>query len=293
MDIPQLQTFLVVAQEASFSAAGDRLNLTQPAISKRIAGLETQLGVRLFDRIARQVQLTEAGTRLQGEAQEILQRLHQLPGVVQGNSEQIGGQLRIATSHHIGLHRLAPVLTAFRQRYPEVALDIRFEDSEIAHQQVRQGNAELAVVTLDPGGQTDLISEVLWADPLVFIADHDHPLSKRRSGLAELAGHPAIVPGSGTYTGQLISELFARAELRLSIAMQTNYLETIRMLVAAGYGWSALPATMLAEDIIALDVAPELAPARVLGVVTHPGRSATKASTAMHELLLEFADANH
>ena len=290
MDIPQLQAFLAVAQQGSFSAAADALDLTQPAISKRIMALETELKVRLFDRIARQIQLTEAGTRLQGEAQDILQRLQQLPRRVRGGDAQVDGLLRIATSHHIGLHRLAPVLTAFRQRYPQVQLDIRFEDSEIAHQQVRQGYSELAVVTLDPNGQTDLISEPLWADPLVFISDPKHALAGKPVSLAELADHPAILPGPSTYTGQLIGDLFTRQQLRLSVAMQTNYLETIRMLVAAGYGWSALPATMLGQDVVTLNVPTEWAPARQLGLVTHPGRSASAASTALRMVLFEFAD---
>ena len=108
MDIPQLQAFIAVAQQGSFSAAAEALDLTQPAISKRVASLEAQLRVRLFDRIARQIQLTEAGTRLQGEAQDILQRLQQLPGLVKGRADQVEGQLRIATSHHICLLYTSP-----------------------------------------------------------------------------------------------------------------------------------------------------------------------------------------
>ena len=292
MDIPQLNAFLAVAQHGSFSAAANTLGLTQPAVSKRIAGLEAQLNTRLFDRIARRVQLTEAGVRLQDETLELMQRLRQLPSIVQGATEHIGGLLRIATSHHIGLHRLAPVLQVFRTRYPNVGLDIRFEDSEIAHQQVRQGHSELAVVTLDPAGAGDLISKPIWTDPLVFIAATNHPLRTGRVHLAELAAHPAILPGPTTYTGELISALFARHELRLNVAMQTNYLETIRMLVAAGYGWSALPATMLAENVAQLDVPTHLTPARVLGIVTHSSRTASAASTAFHQVLLEFADAD-
>ena len=81
MDIPQLNAFLAVAQHGSFSAAANTLGLTQPAVSKRIAGLEAQLNTRLFDRIARRVQLTEAGVRLQDETLEIMQRLRQLPSI--------------------------------------------------------------------------------------------------------------------------------------------------------------------------------------------------------------------
>ena len=81
----------------------------------------------------------------------------------------MGGVLSLATSHHVGLHRLAPVLKSFTQRFPEVRLDIRFEDSEAAHDLVRHAHAELAVVTLDPQGPADLEYEELWDDPLWFV----------------------------------------------------------------------------------------------------------------------------
>ena len=291
MDVPQLEAFLSVAEHRSFSAAADALAITQPAISKRIAALEAHLNQPLFDRIGRRVRLTEAGTTLRPEAEEILQRMKSVRQLLSAEPDTVHGVLRLTTSHHIGLHRLAPVLRAFRQRYAGVQLDIRFEDSEIGYQRVREGTDELAVVTLDPRGQVDLQTEVLWQDPLVFITAAEPGASPpKASRLADLAQHPAILPGPGTYTGKLINELFARANLRPDIAMQTNYLETIRMLVAAGYGWSALPETMLGNDLQIIRGRQLRAPGRQLGLVTHPRHSPSAAASAFVEVVREFAD---
>lgn len=293
MDIDQLRAFLVVAEHQSFSLAAQQLALTQPAISKRVAALEDSLACQLFDRLGRQVRLTEAGAALQPQAEDLLQRLEEIRQSLSIEPDRVSGLLRLTTSHHIGLHRLAPVLRTFRQRFPAVQLDIRFEDSEVGYQRVRQGTGELAVVTLDPHGQPDLSSEVLWRDPLRFItavgADGIGG-GKTTTSLSELARQPAILPGPGTYTGKLINELFARANLRPMVAMQTNYLETIRMLVAAGYGWSALPQTMLGDDLQLLRGSSLQAPARQLGLVTHPRHTPSSAANAFIGVVREFAD---
>lgn len=298
MDPQQLRAFLVVSEHESFSAAAQALAITQPAISKRIAALELDLDTRLFDRLGRQVRLTEAGALLRPQAEEILQRITDVRQSLSVTPEAVSGVLRLTTSHHIGLHRLAPVLRQFRKRFEGVQLDIRFEDSEVGYQRVRQGTGELAVVTLDPRDQPDLTSEVLWRDPLRFIqapestsrGTHRKKHTRTRSSLKELAGRPAILPGPGTYTGKLINELFARANLRPLVAMQTNYLETIRMLVAAGYGWSALPETMLGNDLEVLSGKSLTAPARQLGLVTHPRHTPSAAANAFIDVVREFAD---
>lgn len=294
MDAQQLSAFLVVAEQGSFSRAANELAITQPAISKRISSLEADLGCKLFDRLGRKVSLTEAGELLRPQAEDILRRFSEVRQSMSVEPETVSGVLRLTTSHHIGLHRLAPVLRTFRRRFEGVQLDIRFEDSEIGYHRVRQGTGELAVVTLDPQGPGDLHSELLWEDPLRFITAASDPAASETEGsqttLLKLSRLPAILPGPGTYTGKLINELFARANLRPMVAMQTNYLETIRMLVAAGYGWSALPETMIADDLQSLRGSTLRPPSRKLGLVTHPRHTPSAAANAFLGVLREFAD---
>ena len=150
MDWNELRAFLAVADRESFSNAARQLHLTQPAISKRIQSLEAELGVRLFDRVGKRVYLTDAGRLLRPRAEGILREIGDTQTLLKNLHGRIEGTLPLATSHHVGLHRLAPVLKEFSQRFPSVRLDIKFVDSEVAHDMVAGAEAELAVVTLDP-----------------------------------------------------------------------------------------------------------------------------------------------
>nr|P96194.1 RecName: Full=Uncharacterized HTH-type transcriptional regulator in ibpB-leuC intergenic region [Azotobacter vinelandii]CAA72148.1 CynR protein [Azotobacter vinelandii] len=108
MDLASLNAFIAVAETGSFSEAGERLHLTQPAVSKRIAALEQQLQVRLFDRLGREVRLTEAGRALLPRAYRILSVLEDTRRALNNLNGDVSGRLTLATSHHIGLHRLPP-----------------------------------------------------------------------------------------------------------------------------------------------------------------------------------------
>ena len=130
MDISALQAFLAVAESGSFSRAAEKIYLTQPAISKRIAALERQVGARLFDRIGRGIRLTEAGEVLLIRARAVLKELEDVKLSIANLSGTIAGELSLATSHHIGLHRLPPALKRFHETYTKVRLNLHFMDSE-------------------------------------------------------------------------------------------------------------------------------------------------------------------
>jgi DNA-binding transcriptional LysR family regulator len=290
MESHALRAFLAVAEAGSFSRAAERLHLTQPAVSKRIQALEANLGVRLFDRIGKRVHLTDAGRILEPRARNVLREIGDTETSLRNLHERIDGRLRLATSHHVGLHRLAPVLRTFSQQYPAVELDIEFLDSEDAHARVATGAVELAVVTLDPRGDPRIDARPLWRDPLDFVAAADHPLLARRHiALGELAGVPAILPGLGTYTGRIVAACFRDAAVELKSAMSTNYLETIGMLVGIGLGWSVLPRTMVKPPIACLDVDCALL-GRDLGCVTNPARTPSNGARAFVEVLGRYAD---
>ncbi|MCK0152302.1 LysR family transcriptional regulator [Alcanivorax sp. S6407] len=280
IDTPTLTAFMAVAETGSFSAAAERLYITQPAISKRIALLEQQLDARLFDRVGRQIKLTEAGNALMPRARQVLMDVEDMARAIHDLSGEVSGKLRIGTSHHIGLHRLPPVLRQFSRDYPKVTLDIHFIDSEEAWEGVLHGELEMGVVTLPPQPDERLHSEVIWQDPLVFMCAPEHPLARQENlTLEALTGHSAILPSPVTFTRGIVERLFDEHNLKLDIAMSTNYLETIHMMVSIGLGWSVLPATMVDQGVVQLPVDAPL-PERQLGVVTHPARSQSNAAQA-------------
>ncbi|MDG1293633.1 MAG: LysR family transcriptional regulator [Pseudomonadales bacterium] len=288
LDIQALTAFIAVADTGSFSAAADRLFLTQPAVSKRIALLESQLNTQVFDRIRKKVFLTEAGRALLPRAHAILQSLKDAQQAVSDVGGDISGKLAIAFSHHIGLHRLPPYLKRYSNEQPKVNLDINFVDSEDGYTKVLDGTSELAVITLSPEPRADIIATPLWHDPLVFVCSPEHPLHLRDNvSLEELSTMDAIHPGENTYTGKIVNQLFERQGVALDTSMTTNYLETIKMMVSIGLGWSVLPKTMIGslEQIHIPDVYIE----RQLGIIEYRGRQKSNAANAFKSLLLENA----
>lgn len=289
MDIDSLKAFLAVAEAGSFSHAADRMHLTQPAISKRIAQLEQQLDARLFDRIGRTVSLTEAGHSLVARANIILQQVEDTERAIRNLSGQVAGQLSLATSHHIGLWRLPRVLTTYVARHPDVTLDLHFMDSEVAHERIIQGELEMAIITLAPNPHERLIAEPIWRDELVFVCSRSHELANRRSlSLATLAEYAAILPDMTTFTGRIVKGMFEEHDLHLEVGMSTNYLETIKMLIGVGLGWSVLPTTMIDDDIAVLDI--EIDISRTLGVIHHVNRTLSNAGEAFIDLLRGDSD---
>jgi len=285
MDTDALKSFIAIAEVSSFSLAAEHLHITQPAISKRIAGLEEALGIALFDRIGRRITLTEAGRHMLPRARRILQEISDCRRSIRDLSGQVSGTLGIGISHHIGLHRLPPVLKHFASQYPDVQLQIQFLDSEVAYNLVHSGALELAVVTLAPTPQPMISSITLWPDPLVFVVAGDHALAKFEAlDIRALSEYPAILPGTNTYTGQMVQELFAGHGITLSKTMETNYLETIKMMVSIGLGWSVLPRTMLDRRLRALNIN-NVRLQRQLGYVVHEARSLSNAATAFIDCL--------
>jgi len=290
MDISGLQAFVSVAENASFSAAADALHLTQPAVSKRIASLETELSNRLFDRIGRQIQLTEAGQALLPRARNIIREVQDSQRAISNLSSEIEGRLCIGTSHHIGLHRLPPVLRHYNQSFPDVELDMQFLDSEQACKAVLHGDLELGIVTLPPDNTEPLTLIPLWNDPLCIVTSQDHPLvTESDIQLLSLAKYPAVLPARGTFTREVIEDVLKPAGVALQVRLSTNYLETIRMMVEIGLGWSVLPKTMLHAELHSINVA-GINLHRQLGIVIHTERTLSNAAQAMCDLLIQAAD---
>jgi DNA-binding transcriptional LysR family regulator len=284
MDNQNLSAFIKVAETNSFSEAAFLLEVTQSTISKRIALLESKIGKRLFDRIARQVTLTEAGTELLPRARLIINEYESALQAINDLSGKTSGILRLAISHHLGLHRLPPLLKTYAQHHTDVILDIEFMDSEKAYEQVLNGHSEIAVITLALEGHPNIVSQKVWNDPLHFICADDHPLAGLTSPkLADIANFPVILPGLNTYTGRIVQKLFQTENIPLKSTMSTNYLETISTMVEVGLGWSVLPETLAKE----LHVMPfkHAEMHRDLGYICHTKRTLSNAANAFIQLL--------
>jgi len=287
IDLKQLEALMQVAQCESFSLAAEKLHITQPAITKRVQLLERSIGTPLIDRHQSKLALTAAGdiiaqlgARVELEIEDSLRQIQDL-------DDGVRGTLQIAISHHLGLHRLPEILREYSHLYPDVEMQIEFTDSEKAHDAVARGEHDLAIVTLSPHEHANVVRTEIWPDPMTVVVDKQHELAaKQVVELSDLADYPAVLPGLNTYTGQIAQRMFEQEQLNLKLAMSTNYLETVAMLVSIGQGWSVLPSAMIDDSLCELQTNVNW-PARSLGYVTHISRPQSKASQALQALLLK------
>jgi len=277
MDFIDLKTFIKVAETGSFSIAADELHVTQPAVSKRLANLERAFSTALIERLPRKARLTEAGKLLKSRAEHIIREVENTQTIIHNLRQCVSGTLCIATSHHIGLHRLPEQIRSFLKSYPEVDFDLRFLASENAEQAVISGDVELALITLPEAPQALIEYREVWADELLFVASPDHPLSALSTPtLLDLHNYRALLPETHTITFLKIAALFQAENLQIAPSIPTNYLETIKMMVSVGLGWGVLPSSMLDNSIKVLAVTARLN--RKLGAIYDRRRTLSKAA---------------
>lgn len=284
MNLAAFEAFVKVMETGSISLAADQLFITQPAVTKRIHSLEDYFGVKLFESAGRGVQATHAAHSLLPKVKNWLNELGDIHHTLSHEQDQVQGKLKVGTSHHIGLHHLPAHLKNYVQEFPNVTLDVHFVDSEQAHEQVLAGDLELAFLTLPPQGDERLNYVTIWNDPLVFVAAPFHPLAKKTNlKLEDLLEYSSLLPAAQTYTSQITLAEFEKQGLKPKTTMSNNPLESIRMLVSIGLGWSVLPKTLLNQELKQLDIPFEMN--RQLGMVWHPGRTQSRAVQELIQMM--------
>lgn len=289
MRTDEVQAFIAICDLGSFQAAATELHLSQPAVSKRLASLERRLDHALFDRVGRSVSLTEAGQAYLPHARAAIAALGDGYRALDNLGLEVTGTLRLALSHHVGLHRMPEILRRFVSWYPQVRLQVAFLDSEAACRAVARGDMELGVITLPIEANATLLETAIWADPMgVFVGSAHRLAHQQRQGsaltVADLAGEPAVLPPTESYTYTLIENALDKQGVTLDTHMTSHYLETLRMLADVGMGWTVLPVSMPLDGLVQLAL-PELELERRLGVVRHPQRQLSNAARVMQQLL--------
>ena len=249
MDIRDLRYFLAVAEELNFSRAAVRLNISQPPLSQRIQQLERELGVRLFHRTKRNVQLTEAGTALVGQARMVLAQLEHAAQVVIGTAKGEIGELVIGTvtTTDSGFYALlVEILRVFSRRHPNVRLALRTLPVAQQLQALRDGRIQVGFITL-PAHDDSLIIEEVRQETLVLALPEHHRLARmKRIPWRALAAEPIIVPGRALAPGYYDSVIthFQNMGSSPNIAHEADGIYTTLALIAAGAGVGFLPASL-------------------------------------------------
>jgi DNA-binding transcriptional LysR family regulator len=241
MDIQRLETFLWAAEYLSFSEAAKQLHITQPTISHHIKVLESELGVKLFDRSGQRLQLTEAGRSLLPWARKLIQDSNDLQEMASSLQEGVIGHLRIACSTTAGKYILPQMAARFSKRHPGVRVSILACTPELAIPQVMEGEANLGVVSFEPQDE-NVEHQPFFEDNVTLIVPASHPWAIRRTIDPEELLKENIILREGTSGTRrmMLSELatFDIGLDDLSVFLELGNAEAIVRTVAAGYGVS-------------------------------------------------------
>src|SRR5262245_1846427 len=201
-ELPHLATFTRAAERGSFTEAAADLGVTQAAVSQRIAALERELRVSLFDRRAGRIALTDAGERLYELARRILELHEEARAGLGGFHASISGDLPIAASSVPAECYLPALLASFREKFPDVHVRASVGDSSSVMKEVTKGLAALGLVG-QKADKPSLESEAIGTDTLALILSPGHPLAGRKSiSLAVLARVSVSVRKGATFSGQ-------------------------------------------------------------------------------------------
>ena len=251
MDERRLSYFLAVVDEGSVTRAARRLHVAQPSLSQALRAFESELGVRLFDRVGRGLRLSTAGEAFVGPARQIQRAIDEARHAISGVLELSTGTLEIAALATLAVDPMAGLIGRFRALHPGVEVRVIEPDSaDQVSTLVREGACELGAAHL-PLPQDQLISHPLGEQELQFVLPPD-PVSdqvaeRRPLGARELARTPFVVSPPGTSTRILLEQALAAVGVTPHIAVQTTAREAIVPLVLAGAGAALLPAPLAAE----------------------------------------------
>jgi LysR family transcriptional activator of glutamate synthase operon len=293
VDLTQLMYFQAAAKHEHFTRAAEAVNIAQPALSRQIRNLETELGVRLFDRVGRGVKLTAAGRSILPRVERVLAEINGIRGDVRMLSNLEGGTVALGFLHSIGAHLLPSVLAAFRAQHPHVGFTLHEGSRSELEERVRQGELDLAITSPLPESGKDLVGVQLLRDDLVAALPPHHRLARRDEvQLSHLAREDFIFLGASF--GELRTTTRRACEAAgfvPRVTFEAEGLATMRGLVGAGLGVALLPqlASRVHDEGAPAPVFRPLvgAPAhRIIGLIRHAERLPAPAAAAFAEMLI-------
>ena len=290
-DSRELMVFLTLAETLSFRRTAEQVHLSQPAVSGMVLRLEEALGVRLFDRTTRSVQLTGAGQVLVEQATLLCRQADEAVQAVRNVADLAVGQVVMAALPSLAATVVPVAFARFAALHPGVRLQVVDTLSGPAFDLVRAGQVEFALTAANPA-YADLDYTPLASDGFVLLMRPDHPLAVQQGPLpwasvADLTHISMPLPSS---VRQYADAALLQHRVRFAPRYEVEHLATINAMVAAGLGVAALPelAAAVAPNTGLVQrrlVEPDMP--RPIGLVTRRGRSLSPASAAMVTMLSE------
>jgi len=248
MDLFQLETFMAVAEERSFSRAATRLHRTQPAISQVIRKLEEEVEEVLFDRAARDATLTAAGEVLRAYAERLLNLRGEAATALSEFRSLQRGRLNLAANEYTSLY-LLPVLDAFRRLSPQIKVTVQRSLASRMSEELMQHAVEFGIISYRPD-DPQIRSIVVYRDELVFVLHPRHPLARAKQiSIQQLGAENFIAHNIQSPLRQKVVQAFRRHRTPLNMAVELPSLEAIKRFVAMGNGVALLPGLTAQAEI--------------------------------------------
>jgi DNA-binding transcriptional LysR family regulator len=248
MELSQLETFLAVAEERSFSRAAVRLHRTQPAISQVIRKLEGAVGESLFDRAARDGSLTAAGLLLRDYAQRLLALRREAASAL-GELKSLGrGQLQLAANEYTCMY-LLPAIDAFRREFPQVNVTVHRMLASRIPDELNLRTFEIGVISFRPD-PAQFRTIAVYGDSLAFIVSPKHPLAgANRVSINDLGQENFIAHHVASPLRRKVIEAFQRYRTPLNMGIELPTIEAIKRFVAMGNGVALVPHLTVAREL--------------------------------------------
>jgi DNA-binding transcriptional LysR family regulator len=295
LDLNQLETFLAVAEERSFSRAAVRLHRTQPAISQVIRKLEESIGESLFDRAARDGSLTAAGTLLRDYAQRLLSLRREASSALGELKSLERGHLQLAANEYTCMY-LLPAIDAFRREFPHVNVTVHRTLASRVPEELNLRTFELGVVSFKPD-PAQFRTIAVYADSLAFIVAPNHPLaSVERVSINDLGSELFVAHNVTSPLRRRVIEAFQRYRTPLNMGIELPTIEAIKRFVAMGNGVALVPHLAVARELETGDLVrvfvDELDIKRVLRIVHRRHATLSYAGKAFLHTLKDLARKN-
>ena len=253
MELSQLETFLAVAEERSFSRAAVRLHRTQPAVSQVIRKLEEGVGETLFDRAARDGSLTAAGVLLRDYAQRLLALRREAASALGELKSLERGHLQLAANEYTCMY-LLPAIDAFRREFPHVNVTVHRTLASQVPKELNLRTFELGVISFRPDPE-QFRTIAVYGDSLAFIVGPKHPLATvERVSINELGSELFVAHNVTSPLRRKVIEAFQRYRTPLNMGVELPTIEAIKRFVAMGNGVALVPHLAVAQELDAGDL---------------------------------------
>lgn len=292
MDLVQMETFLAVAEERSFSRAASRLHRTQPAVSQAIAKLESELGEVLFDRSSRDGTLTDAGEVLREYAAKMLNLRSEASGALTDLRSLHRGRLNLAANEYTSLY-LLPLLDEFRRQNPRIKLAVQRTLASRIPDEVLIHSVEFGVLSFRPE-DAQIKSIVVYHDELVLVVNPRHPLAGAgKVSIRQLGTQNFIAHNIPSPQRQKVIQTFKKHKTPLQMGVELPSLEGIKRFVEMGNGVALVPRLTavpeLASGALVMLEVPELQTERKLRLVYRRQANLSHAAVAFLKVVESYA----